>query len=357
MTDYFVDPLNGDDAAAGTSFGTAFKTTQKGVDTAVGGDRVFLSDTATETPSLTIDFDINTGSASAPIELIAADNLGVALTTGHYTISGSSLPASTDLIFLNISSLRVKFNRIRFTNGPRDGITNGTAGYFASFTFCRFDNFASDGAFITATGGHFWFILCEIDNNTGRGTGVNAAGRLNADFAWCNIHDNGGIGAEVGGDAESVVHTHCIFDSNGGDNARTRGSGGRYYSCTSYNSGGDGFSVEASNSVVYSCTSSNNTGFGYNISSTGDDNLNMSNNHDFNNTLGDTNLAAMPGENNQTGDPLFADAAAGDFQPSATSPLTDNSPNNGDIGAVKAASGGGGGSSMLRNAAMTGGMR
>lgn len=342
MTDYWVDPVSGSDGAAGTSFGAAWATTQKAADTTVGGDRVFLSATGTESPSARIDFDTNAGSADSPIEYIGADASGVELTSGVYTISGGSLPATTDLIYFNVTNIYIKFKRVRFTGGTRDGLTNGTAGYYITLDTCRIDNFASDGIYWTSTGAHFWMFNTEVDNNTGRGTGINAAGRFNVDMHFCNIHDNGGMGAEIGGDSEAVSIVGNIFDTNGGDNVRIRGAGASLINNTSYNATGDCFSIEAANTIMLNNSASSGSGWGFNINTSGDDMLNMRNNHTYNNTSGASNIT-LPGDGNQTGDPSFADAAGGDFQPSAASPLTDNALGGGDIGAVKAAGAGAGG--------------
>jgi len=341
MTDYFVNPSTGSDAAAGTSVGTAWLTLQKAADTLIGGDEVFYMNTATETPSARVDFDTNTGSEAAPIVFTAADSGGTPLTTGFTTLSGSSLPATTDLTFFSLNAQYIIFNRIRLTGGTRDGITFGTNTHYLQLHNCRVDNFASDGLFSTTTNGHVWAVNTDFDNNTSQGININAAGRLNATFLGCRIFDNGSIGAEIGGDAESVLVDYCEFYGNTGDGLQLLGQGAKATNNTVYNNAGDGVFVDDGNCFLYNNSSSSNTAFGFNISTNGDNNLVMDFNHTDNNTSGASNIT-MPGLNNQTGAPDFANAAGADFQPSATSPLTDNAVFGVDIGARKAASSGGG---------------
>lgn len=342
MTDFFVDPLSGSDAAAGTSVGTAWATLQKAADTAVGGDEVFYMNTATETPSARVDFDTNAGSDASPIVFTAADGSGVALTAGFTTLSGSSLPATTDLTIFSATPMFVRFQRVRFTAATRDNITYGTNQHFIYFENCRIDNAASDGFNSITAGGHTWLISCEIDNNVSQGTNINGAGRFNVTMLDCDVHDNGSIGTQIGGDAESVVVDYCRIYGNGGDGIQLNGRGARLLNTTIYDNAGDGASLEQQNLTIYNITSSSNGGFGFNISTTGDDFLNFNYNHTFDNTSGASNITLI-GDNNQTGDPDFADAGAADFTPSATSPLTDNGISGVDIGSRKAASSGGGG--------------
>lgn len=359
MTTYYVRPTNGLDTNAGTSFGAAFQTTQKAADTAVGGDEVRLCNEATETPSARIDFDINGGSASSPIKFVAGDSTdGTPLTTGFYTISGSSLPATTDLVIFNVNPMYIQFERIRFTAATRDGITFGTNVHYVTLKHCRVDGHASDGVYSASTGGHVWLIDTEIDSNTGQGINVNSAGRFNSTIIGGSCHDNGGIGAEIGGDAESVnVDQYEVYD-NGGDGIQLIGNGARLSNSTVYGNTGDGVYLSANNARVFNTSSSGNGAYGFSVTSAGDDNLIMDYNHTHNNTSGATDLGGgLLGDNNQTGDPQFTSVVDGseDFTPANGSPLDSNGINGVDIGARKAVdpAGGGGGCKM---AGSSGGM-
>ena len=88
MATYYVDGLNGSDAAAGTSEGTAWKTIDKAMNTVAAGDKVWIEDTATYNETATID---TAGTAASPIEFE-----GYNTTTGddgQITIDGQSTRA------------------------------------------------------------------------------------------------------------------------------------------------------------------------------------------------------------------------------------------------------------------------
>jgi hypothetical protein len=338
MTIYYVRPTNGSDAAAGTSFATAFQTSQKAFDTAIAGDEIRLCNEAAETPAAQIDLDINASTAASPILVVAGDSIdGTPLTTGFYTISGASLPATTDLLVPTINNLYMTFKRVRFTAGTRDGIAPSFNNYWMNFLNCRIDTFASDGIYITTTGGHWYLFNCEIDNNTGQGLNINAAGRGNLSVVGGSTHDNGGIGLEIGGDSDSVsVDLHEVY-GNGGDGIQLLGLGSRISNTTVYNNTGDGVFIDAAQCKLHNVTCSSNSAYGFNISTNGDDSLDMDYNHTYNNTSGASNIT-LPGDNNQTGDPQFANVTAGseDFRPKGASPLVDNGVNGVDIGSRKA---------------------
>ena len=351
MTIYYVRPTNGSDAAAGTSFGAAFQTTQKGLDIAVGGDEIRLCNEATETPSAKIDLDVNAGSAASPILVVAGDSIdGTPLTAGFYLIAGTSLPATTDLIGFNIANLYIQFKRVRFTGSTQDGISPGTTAAFVTMVDCRIDTHDSDGIYWPSTAGYLWLINTEIDNNIGQGFNINAAGRGNVTIIGGSCHDNGGIGAEIGGDAEVVIVDHYEVYGNGGDGIQFLGNGARFLNSTVYNNAGDGVYAANRNTRIFNVSSSGNSAYGFNVSTSGDDNLIMDYNHTHNNTSGASNIT-LPGSNNQTGDPQFASVTAGseDFIPDSGSPLDRNGINGVDIGARKAAGPAGGGGGAIVN--------
>jgi hypothetical protein len=338
--DRYVDPSGGSDSNGGTNPTTdAWLTTQHAADTAVGGDTVYLCASATETPSARIDFDYvsHASSAASPITYIGADSGGTPLTTGFYTIAGSSLPATTDMIYLTISNIYLIFKRVRFTGGTRDGILINSP-IFARFWNCRIDNFDSDGVYCTSTGGYLTFISCEIDSNTAYGTQINGAGRLNASLLGCDVHDNA-VGARVGGDAGAARIEDTLIYGNTGDGLVCDGDTYLVNHCTIFNNGGDGFQSGAGSGSVINSTSTDNIGYGFNFATA--DYCSLDNSHTYSNTAGAISGTVL-GDNNQTGDPLFTDTATQDFMPQTTSPLIRNGLNNSDIGAVAHADGGGG---------------
>mgnify|MGYP006424010309 CR=1 FL=1 len=207
------------------------------------------------------------------------------------------------------------------------------------------------------SGNFFMFFNIRVSYASNRGISAS-----NSQCFYCEA-DNNNVGI-----AETSIVAGCIMRSNTSDgctntngtfmNSVSYNNGGIGFKgckytvgCTAYGNAGDGFEgVTNRQNVIFSNNSSiDNGGYGFNLNAItlGD------NNHTHNNTSGATNLTGgLPGVNNVTGDPLFADAANGDFTPQSGSPLIDAGlgveDNNVDIGAVEAASGGGGGTNITR---------
>jgi len=363
MATYYVDPSAGSDAAAGTSFATAWATTQKAADTAVAGDEVRLCATATETPSAQIDWDTNAGTETSPIYFVGADSSGNPLTTGYYTISGSSLPASTNLFYWadTAASQFVRFKRIRITGATNHNVATGPRSgtsfdLWLIFDTCRLDSATGDG-FFQGYGFRNLLINCEIDSNGGAGIGPPALQQTNRmGYLWvhgCSIHDNASSGVAIYYINNLV--SNCLIYDNGGVGVEL----GRqfFYSSilnnTIYGNIGSGIGDGAGGTLI-----GNNTGriFGNTVVSNGgygiEDNRGAGTlgyvdyNHFHNNTSGETDFSGgTPGDNNQSGDPLFTSVTDGseDFTPTSGSPLIRTNVNDGNIGAVGNTSGGAGG--------------
>ena len=348
MAIYYVDPLSGSDVAAGTSFALAWATTQKAVDTIIAGDEVRLCNTATEAPSATVDFDnANLGTIAAPLRFIGADSSGVPLTSGFYTLTGTSLPAATHLIILSANNSRMIFDRIRATAATASNLYQAD-GVMAVFRNSRFDNAGTYGSYSTSTGGLIRMFNCEIDTNTSGGIGLNAAGRGPYSLSGGSIHDNTGPGARIGESSENTGLWDVLVYGN--TDGLWIDSSGTASGCTIYDNSANGLIIEAIGSdsglgVVVNNSFSGNGAYGISDSTASED-VDLAiidNNHYHNNTSGETSFAATPGDNNQTGDPLFTNVTAGseDFTPLSGSPLIRNGINNGNIGAVAPLPGGG----------------
>jgi len=146
------------------------------------------------------------------------------------------------------------------------------------------------------------------------------------------IYDNGGLGVELGRQFYfSSVLNNTIYGNTGsgiGDsNAFTLTSTpntGRIFGNTVVSNGGYGIEDNRGGGVR-----------GY-----------IDYNHFHNNTSGETDFSGgTPGDNNQSGDPLFTSVTDGseDFTPTSGSPLIRTNLNDGNIGAVGNTSGGAGG--------------
>lgn len=361
MATYYVDPLSGSDAAAGTSFGTAWATTQKAADTAVAGDEVRLCATATETPSAQIDWDTNAGTAASPIHFVGADSSGNPLTTGYYTISGSSLPASTNLFYWGTAASQfVRFKRIRITGATNHNVSTGPGSgtpfdTWLIFNTCRIDSATADGVY-QGFGYRNMFINCEIDSNGGSGFGPAGASNTNRmGYIWfygCSVHDNTSSGITLYNQGNEVLNS-LIYD-NGGDGIEL----GRQFfytvimNNTIYGNTGSGigdmnaFSLSANNTGrIIGNTFASNGGYGLEDNRGGGTLGYIDYNHFYNNTSGETDFSGgTPGDSNQSGDPLFTSITDGseDFTPTSGSPLIRTNLNDGNIGAVGAPASGGG---------------
>jgi len=334
-------------------------TTQFAADqVSTAGSEVYMMATATETPSAQVDFDSNAGTSIGSITFTAAGTTGIALTTGFYVVSGTSLPANTDLIDLAIANLFIVFNRIRFTQATRDNIHTLSA-VFPVFNYCRIDNATSDGVYSTSTTDVWVFNQTEIDNNGGRGLGVNNPGRGNYKLFGSSVHDNGTIGIEAGGDAGvNVIRGNEIYD-NGTHQVSVLGSVFEVSANTIYGGSGTGSGVRINSSVhgsVFDNTISGNGAYGVDL---GTGSLaTVHNNHYNGNTSGQWSSGNSDEDGLQTGDPQFTSTTNGseDFIPASGSPLDRNGTLGVDIGARKAADPAGGGG-LLTHPGMTGGMR
>jgi hypothetical protein len=337
MAIYYVRPTNGDDGANdGLSFANAFQTTQKAADTATAGDEVRLCNEATETPSAAIDFDTNSGTTDSEIVFVGADSSGNPLTTGYYTISGASLPATTNLIQFNGTVGQIRFSRIRFTAATNRNIDNCN---FTKFVNCRLDNAGSDAVGVDDQTANV-FVGCEIDNNAGEGYRVDNANRGDACcFIGCSFHHNS-IGINASNGAFWIISECLIFENTShGINIDLYFDYGAVIENTIYDNGGDGIFINRNPGAPFriignSIALNGRYGINFDDGDTHAGNTLIDYNHTYNNVSGPSNLT-LPGDNNVTGDPLFADAANGDFTPGSSSPLVGVGPNGQTIGAVE----------------------
>ena len=127
MATYYVDPSSGSNSNAGTSTGSAWASFEYAVGGSSGvaaGDFIYLMNTATETPSGSITLSV-AGTEADNIFVIGADSNGDKLSRGsYYTISGSSLPATTNLIQGDSTYKNYSFYNIRFTAGTNRNLDN-----------------------------------------------------------------------------------------------------------------------------------------------------------------------------------------------------------------------------------------
>lgn len=359
MATYYVRPTNGSDAAAGTSFATAFKTLQKAVDTAASaGDVIRVCPEANETITAAIDFDTNTGADGNPITIEPGNTTdGSRDLSLFYTITTAS--AINLLNFTATSDYYKIYNLI--VNAAAAGsvcLNNQVDGSdFHVFINCRFTGATGSNISVrgTSTGG--WvFIDCETDLAGASGIAHATGNRGSINWFGGSIHDNTSHGWDCN-KSDCILIGAEVYD-NGGDGlfGSTNSNRLTVIGNTFYGNTGDGISLDASDhvAVVYNNSSSGNGGYGFNFNTTNVPRW-MDYNHTHNNTSGAADIT-MPGSNNQTGDPQFTSVTDGseDFTPADGSPLDGNGLMGVDIGArssIDPASGGG----LLTHPGMTGG--
>jgi len=361
MADRYVDPLNGNDANGGTTYNTdAWKTLQKAADTAVAGETVYCMNTATEAPAATVDFDTNNGTDDNPITFIGADSSGNALTSGHYTISGSGLGGGVNLITWG-SSLGnyVTFKRIRFTAAPGDNlrIGDGVTANPAYLTFydCRIDTATGNGVYQYNT--PTAYINCEIDSNGGNGLGPDPVSGTNrrgfVTMYGCKIHDNTSAGMVMFYDQNKIIGNLIYDNGTDGITVSRQFRQNVIVNNVFHANTASGIGVGANSAsgifdgMIYGNSFVSNGAYGI-------ENLYTQNvtqwidwNHFHGNVTDETQFASTPGDHNQSGDPLFTSVVDGseNFAPLTGSPLIGNGPQGSNIGTVAkldVASGGGG---------------
>ena len=342
MATYFVRSAGGSDGNSGLSFALGWATIQYAADNAsAAGDIVLICDDGTHLPTATVDFNTNAGAKNNPIVFRGASATGVDNGT-IATISGASLPATTDLFNLNISALAIKFELLRITAATRVNILIGTAFNegLAIFRDVRIDNAATDGILDSesATTKLTIFINCEIDSNGDKGLESVGVARGGHKMLNCSIHDNTGDGIEENIPLASPKSEYvgCLFYNNGGSGLNSITGGFPavlIHNCIFFNNTNDGITFNSTITYNYGLVVTNNifrSNGGYGIN-TNTGILGQFAYADYNclsnNTSGaiDINAGVAPGSNNVTTDPTFTNETAGseDFTLQSGSPCLD----------------------------------
>jgi len=380
MTLYFVRPTNGSDSNDGLTFANAFLTTQKAADTATTlGDEVRLCNEADETPSAKVDFD----TSSVGANFIGADSIdGTPLTSGFYTISGSSLPATTNLLeFAN--GFKAWFTRVRIT-GATDINIKALGTTHITLTNCRVDNATNHGYEGNNGESNIALFDTEIDNNGQTGLKQSTTSRGAFKAYGGSIHDNGDDGVNVG--AQLVFMYVEIYD-NGQNGLRFNGGVTPHVSnCVFFGNTESGILVNnftLSSGVIVNNSFAKNGEYGIEFLSTELDDFPYRNNVATNHYMDNTSGAIFDGTSAVTEanlnadrrvgtDNLFGDGSGGTDATLIWTSVTDGSENfipltgsildragkfGMDIGSRKAADPAGGGGGMITHPGMAGGFR
>ena len=353
MARFFVKPDTGNDGNPGT-LGSPWATTQKGLDTVTQPDELGLINSATETTAAVIDADTNAGLTLAPINILGVDAAGDELTTGFYTIQASAVIAA----ILQIAAIGfLRFRRIRFegnANAASCLLQTVDSGNSHAYTHCRFDGATSHGLNIRIN--PCVLTNCEIDGHGGNGINHQSANRGSFKCLYVKIHDNTLSGWVVNGGQSYAVNSE-IYD-NLVDGIHL-GNFGDIFLCDQsvfFKNGINGFDLGTGENAQILNSTFVDQDAGWGVDFAGDIHrvIVFENNHTNNNDLGAFSLTS-PGQNHQTGDPLFTSIVDGleDFRPTSGSPLLSNGLLGSDIGPYGLADTGG----LIIHPGMAGGMR
>ena len=337
MALYYLRPTNGLNTNDGLSYANAWQTLQYAFDNMVAGDTLRMVSEATETTAVQIDVDTAGGSATAPIILEPGDTIdGSRDMTLNYTVQATASMTAV-IHWSNRGNIRVHKLIVDGNSQGVIGLHNDIDGANGNvFNNCRFTN-CSDGVRWRGQGGlpPTRFVECEFDNNTGDGITYHTASRGNYDVVHSKAHNNGAHGMQWGLGAQQpslCAYNECYRNGADGINFISNVLNMTVFGNTCFDNTGDG--LQLGSNATFQIAAWNNTfvdngGYGINWSSADVDGVGriFDYNHTHNNALGATSRAGgMPGDNNQTGDPLFTNTTIGseDFTPLSGSPLLNN---------------------------------
>ena len=338
---FYVRPVNGSDASAGTTFNTAKKSLAAAYAVAGPGDTIRCSVEANELITSSIVLNKTNINYTDPLIIEAANTTdGEALTDGtKYVLQWDAQP--NVIVSANSGANWHLFRYIQFQGGERG--YQSLAASSNMFFRCRITGSTANGTNLGNSSAAMYMVDCEVDNNTGRGISQSTTSRGRLQMIGGSVHNNGGDGINLG----SSCNVFGVLIYGNGGNGIAGGPATLASNCTIYNNTGTGIVIGAALSVVANCAFVNNGAYGLDVNNQG---ASVAYNHFHGNTSGAMAnfVAGWSDLFNQSGDPLFANAGAADFTPGSGSPLIGTGANGGNIGAVAHPEGGGGGGGGTR---------
>ena len=279
------------------------------------GDEIRLCNDANHGVSATVTNDTVSGTSSNPIDFAGYDARGS--TREQATIIASS-SFSGDLYDADSVSLWRHFDLTFDANNNASSSACRMKNQDQMYVRCIAENAGFAGFQGGGGDGKGLYQFCIARNNSADGF-TEAASSPSGDQLSCIAHDNGGDGFR-GRDRHTT--SNCVAYNNTGKGFYAFGTKTRYEQNTAYNNGGDGFDLLTEKLFCANNSSSQNGGYAFRFDESSGVFRGIDYNHTHSNTSGKTNLSGgLPGGNNITGDPLFADPANGDFTPQSGSAL------------------------------------
>lgn len=240
MADYYVDPVNGDDADTGGS-GDPFATYQAAWDVAVGGDTIHGADTGFDVMSSSLDASSSGTSSTSRIAVVPWEVDG--------TLTNWKGEPAWGMDGNNVVGFLV--NPLNSYTDWQNGLFKNATSHalflesLCTATGCEF--FDNGGIGMWSNRGNIVVRGCKAHGNASYGFSVTSGG----EFHDCWADNNGNVGFYLGGTAATNM-TGCLStnNSNYGCWAQSGKSEIRY--CVFYNN--TTYHIRLANAVVTNCT-------------------------------------------------------------------------------------------------------
>jgi parallel beta-helix repeat protein len=362
MTTYYVRPVNGSDANAGTSYGAAKATLQAGVDLLSSGDRLIACAEADEEIDSQVSWTF-ASSSTTPTQIIGANSAGVIDGTRYVLKPSSSFTGTMLLAPGAVSASYMHVNYIE-ANCNANGVqvdyglgawSSGGTGQYIVINKCHAYGAGVSGIYFRNESRPM-ISGCVSYNNVVHGIAIGASGGFSiGGEAYGNLcYGNGFDGIRCQDQLHRVIGNICVHNTGNGiyfwgpqSNITT------IYGNTFCDNDGHGIEWAATATGIFAIYLHNNTicnngGYGVDDGDSGNNftarQIQALHNHFYGNTSNPTTLGTtLPEFESIDGDPLFTDSANRDYTLQSGSPLIGAGMAGSTIGALGLASAGGGG--------------